>query len=371
MIFQVKINIWDSIQPYFNHMQTNNTVGGAIKDFGFLLKNLETIPSVKEVIIQVENQIVEEDKIAFELYEKAVNSLQIKIRSLLHLTSWAKDSWQMSHINNLLAYKVISLSSRGYLSDLHFELRRVGFEVFQNQLGQPNKFCILDFDLPTFLTDEIEKPPLQDQIYEWKEKADTSSLALYRFLKMLTLYDSSPQLTLSSDPSFWIPPKNLQELEDRDYQIHVRCYLNLFKSSDITKHPLNIEELSRLVKRFVFFLEREVRANASLCPLDNSSSKDHFRTQQCDADVKTLISFAKDSWKQALSTCKHPRKIGTENLAQELLKVLPKSISLYSKDENRIPRALKAIKATDPRIFENGKFIDLKPHWETFDWVKI
>lgn len=95
MTFQSKINIWDSIQSDFNHIQTNSTVGGAIIDFGFLFRKLQTIPSVSEVILQVENQIAEEDKTTFEAHEKAVSSLQSEIRSLLHLTSWEKDSWHL------------------------------------------------------------------------------------------------------------------------------------------------------------------------------------------------------------------------------------------------------------------------------------
>ena len=130
------------------------------------------------------------------------------------------------------------------------------------------EFGIIEFHFPAFLNQEINKPRLQDQIYQWKEKADTSLSALYRFLKMLTLYDSFPHLTLSTDPSSWIPPKNLQELEDRYYQIHVGHYLNLFKSSDIKKHPFDIDELCRLVKRFIFILDREIETNVSLCIKD-------------------------------------------------------------------------------------------------------
>lgn len=369
MSLQSKINIWESIQPDFNHMQTSSTVGGAITDFGFLFRKLQTLLS--EMIIQIENRIAEEDETVFKKFEEAVDSLQSKIRSLLHLTSWENDSWQMRHIDNLLAFNVISLGSRGYLSDMLSELRRIGLEVFQNQLGQPSEFCILDFNLPTFVIHEINKLPLQDQIYEWKEKADTPLLNLYRFLKMLSLYDSSSHLTLSTASSPWISPKNLQELQNREYHIRVGYYLNLFKSSDIKEHPFNVDELYRLIKRFISFLEKEIRENDSPSSIDPPASKGYFRTQQCDADVKVLISLAKDKWKQALSTCKHPREIGAEKMAQELLKGLPANISLYAKGEKQLPRALKAIKATDPRIFENGKFIDLKPHWVNFDWVKI
>lgn len=168
-------------------MQTSNTLGGAITDFGFLFEKLITIPSVKEVISQTENQIAKEDKASFERFEKAVNWIQNKIKSLLPFFAWEKDSWQLRHILSLPEFQMLSLGSRGYLSDLLYELRRVTSEALKNQnshslfeewaqigrLGS-GKFCILKFHFPSFLDQEINKPRLQDQINQWKEQSDTS-----------------------------------------------------------------------------------------------------------------------------------------------------------------------------------------------------
>lgn len=130
---------------------------------------------------------------------------------------------------------------------------------------------------------------------------------LYRFLKMLTLGDTFIDLTLSTDPS----PKNLQELENRKYQIQVGHYFSSFKSSDIKKHPFDIDELCRLVKRFVFMLEREIEINDFLGN-NTESSKEHWRTEHHKADVKALIPLAKDYWKQKLSNCQYPMRLGVK-----------------------------------------------------------
>lgn len=383
MTVQNKVNLWDFIQSDFNRMQTNNTIESAILDFDLLLNNLKNLPPVNEALIQLEDQIAEEDRIAFDKYEKAVVWIQNKIRLLLPFLSWKNDSWQMHHTHSLLEFQMISLGTGGYLRDLFFELKGVILEAHKNQasislldnwakverLGSSE--FIIKFHFPDFLYQEINKPRLHIQINQLKEKADSSFRALYRFLKILTLYASFPPLTLSTNPSSWDPPKNLQDLENRDYHMHVGRYFNSFKSSDIKKRPFKMDELCRLVKLFIFILDREIRTNASLCIMNKPSSKPHSRTQQRNDDVKTLILFAKNTWKQILSECKHPGKIGTEKLAQELLEALPKNISLYSKDKKRLPRARTAIKNTDPRIFENGKFVDLKPHWQNFSWIEI
>lgn len=192
MTVQGKVNIWNYIDSDFYHMQTNSTTGGAILDFGFLLKNLKTIPSVNRAIIQIENKITEEDKIVFDKFEKAVEWVQNKIKSLLPFLSWSNDSWEIRHIHYLLEFQVVSLGTGGYLRDLIFELKRVASKALQNQtdlalfegwtkLGQlsSGELGVLEFHFPAIINQEINKLRLQDQSYQWKEKADTSLPTLY------------------------------------------------------------------------------------------------------------------------------------------------------------------------------------------------
>ena len=89
---QEKVNIWNFIEPDFHHMQTNSTTGGAIIDFGFLFKRLKNIPSVSRVIGRLENKIAAEEKVIFDKFEKAVEWVQNKIKSLLPFLSWGNDS---------------------------------------------------------------------------------------------------------------------------------------------------------------------------------------------------------------------------------------------------------------------------------------
>ncbi len=383
MTMQGKVNIWSSIQADFNHMQTNSTTEGAILDFGFLFKNLKTIPSVNKAIVRLENKIAEEDKTAFEEFEKAVEWVQYKIKSLLPFLSWNNDSWEIRHVHSLLEYQLISLGTGGYLSALIYELKRVASKALEDQidltlfegwtkLGQlsSGELGVLEFHFSAIINQELNKPRLQEQSYQWKGKADTSLSTLYRFLKMLTLYDSFSNLTLSTDPFSWVSPKNLQELEDREYQIQVGQYLNLFKSSDINTHPFDLDELCRLVRRFAFMLEREIESDASLCK-DTESSKEHWRTKQHKSDAKTLIPLAKNLWKQELSNCQYPMKLGVKQMAKRMLENIPKTISLHCASEKQCSKACTALKLTDPRIFKDGKYIGLQPLWENFDWVKF
>jgi len=383
MTDQGKVNIWNSIQADFNHMQTNSTTGGAIIDFGFLFNNLRKIPSVNGILTQVESKIAQEDKTAFENFEKAVDWVQNKIKLLLPFLSWSNISWEIRHIRSLLEFQPISLGTGGYLSDLIFELKRVASKALQDQtdltlfegwtkLGplSSGELGILEFHFPTIINQEIIKLRLQDQSYQWKEKADTYLPALYRFLKMLTLYDTSINLTLSTDPSSWSPPKNLQELENRKYQIQIGHYFNSFKASDITKHPFDIDELCRLVRRFVFMLEREIEINDSLGN-NTEPSKEHWRTQQHKDDIKALIPLAKNYWKQELPNCQFPIKLGVKKMAKKMLENTPKTISFHCASDKQYSKACRALKLTDPRIFKDGKYIRLQPHWEKFDWVKI
>lgn len=379
MTVQGKVNIWNSIQADFNHMQTNSTTEGAIVDFGYLLNNLRKIPSVNEVLIQVESKIAQEDKTAFENLEKAVDWVQNKIKSLLPFLSWSNDSWEIRHIQSLLEFQVICLGTGGYLSDLIFELKRVASQALQDQtdialfegwtkLGplSSGELGILEFHFPAIINQEITRLRLQDQSNQWKKKADIYLPTLYRFLSMLTLFDTSIDLTLNTDPS----PKNLQELESRKYQIQVGHYFNSFKSSDIKKHPFDIDELCRLVKRFVFMLEREIEINDSLGN-NKEPSKEHWRTQQHNADIKALIPLAKNLWKQELSNCQYPMKLGVKKMVEKMVKNIPKTISLHCASNIRHSKADIALKLTDPRIFKHGVYIGLQPHWENFDWVKI
>ena len=383
MTVQGKVSVWNSIQADFNHMQTNSTTEGAIVDFGYLLNNLRKIPSVNGVLIQVESKIEQEDKSAFENLEKAVDWVQNKIKSLLPFLSWSNDSWEIRHIHSLLEFQVISLGTGGYLSDLIFELKRVASKALKDQtdlalfegwtkLGplSSGELGILEFHFPAIINQEISRLRLQDQSNQWKKQADIYLPTLYRFLKMLTLFDTLGDLTLSADPSSWSSPKNLQELENRKYHIQVGHYFNSFKSSDIKKHPFDIDELCRLVRRFIFMLEREIEINDSLGN-NIESSKEHWRTEHHKADVKALIPFAKDYWKQKLSNSQYPMKLGVKKMAKKMLENIPKTISLHCASEKQCSKAYEALKLTDPRIFKDGKYIGLEPQWENFDWVKI
>lgn len=266
-----KINFREIDKPDYNLLCLSDTIGGALFHFKTLFEKIQMTPPAKSVLFQIENQLKKEDLKAFDNRQKSVEWIHNKLQKLLSSLHREKDHWDFRHTDSLLKFQTISLSSGGYLGDLMFELRHIASEVVKNKELHPvfdgfanieqigsHEFCISKFIFPDYVEQEISKPSLSDQIDQWKEQADISLSTLYRFLKILALYDSFVPLTFPADHSLYIPPKNLQELEQRHYQAYVGYYLSLFKSADTSKHPLSIIDLSKLMERFLYMLQKEI-----------------------------------------------------------------------------------------------------------------
>ena len=403
------------ISTEFNLIKTSETMSGALTHLGFLFTKLQRLSNINRIIALAEAELAEEDRSWFENLEKAVTWLHEKIRILLPHAQWEPDSFAMAEVKALLSFATISLNASGYVGSLLFALKHLFSEVAQEEKNYPlfdgwaqienstNHFVIY---WPECIDRSLNALPIEQQVYQWKERADTSLSCLLRFLKILILYPTFVPLVLPNHPTIDCLPKNLRELEERQCQAYVGCYLSSFRSTDPKKHPLSNTELVKLVERFLYMLEQKIESDllgtttirrepvnvvinqflfftpSSLKedemttatqpspPTSNQeetlSKQGHWRSEQCKQDVAAVIPYAQKIWVEAMASELHPMKIGKEKLANELLNRLPSYISLHSKGDKRLPRALKAIVSTDPRIFERGCYKGLKPHWEEF-----
>lgn len=425
-----KHHLRDAISTEFNLIKTSDTMGGALTHLDSLFAKVQRLPHIDCVIASSEAELAEEDRISLEHLEKSVAWFHEKIRILLPHVEWEPDSFAMAVVNSLLNFHALSLSGNGYVGSLLFELKHLYSEVAREEKNRPlfngwmrtekkHDFSVEVFDWPDYVDKSLNSLEPEQQIHQWKEKADTSLPCLLRFLKILSLYPTFVPLTLPVHPTLDTLPRNLLELEQKQYQAFVGNYLSLFKSFDINQHPLSKDDLIRLIDRFLYMLEQkldfdissdsvaptqvniiinqnffftqniEVNAtqNVEINAMMDSSSQEstsdartaspqkgsHPRSVKCDEDVKKLIPYAKKVWIKEIRTKKHPSKLGKKKLAEQLLESLPTFVSLHSEGDDRLPRAETAIELTDPRVYEKGggRYKGLKPHWDNFDWVEI
>jgi hypothetical protein len=270
-----KGRLWESVKQEFNLIESSRTYGGVFKYLKQLLKNIQTIPQVSRIIIQIVHQIVEENKKAFENRKNAVEWFHIKLKQLLPFLK--SERGLVDHIHSLLKFEIIDFSPQGYLGCLLHSLRHAAVEMVKNTTTyslfegwtlidqvDSDEFHIREFIFPDYVAKEINRSSLEKELAQYKEKMDVSLSDLYRFLKILTLYDSFVPLTLNPAPSSCVSIKNLQEVERRQNQAHIGYYLSLFKSLEVIKHPLTIDEIRRLITHFINMLEGEIGFSATI-----------------------------------------------------------------------------------------------------------
>lgn len=399
----------DAISTEFNLIKTSETIGGALTHLGVLIAKVRRQFYIDCIIASAETELAEEDRIAFENLEKAVAWFHEKIRILLPHIKWAPDSFAMADVNALLNFHTLSLNANGYAGSLLFQLRHLYSEVAKEEKNcllfegwmrtEKKRGCSVEvFDWPDYVDKSLNSLPPDQQLRQWKEKADTSLPCLLRFLKILSLYPTFTPLTLPARPTIDSLPKNLLQLEERQYQATVGYYLSAFRSSDSKKHPLSVVELTKLVDRFLYMLEQRLEFNI---PNDEKSSiqinivinqffffserattgaaatqsasqesvepipsdvakKAHGHTWKEEADQKVLYSIGKEIWRQAVRNV--PLQV-LKNLSQNDIankirqEAKARGIRLYRDAPGRYA---KAAKATDPRHWENGRCLGFK-----------
>ena len=158
-----------------------------------------------------------------------------KIKILLLHVKWEPDSFAMADVNALLNFYTLSLNANGYAGSLLFQLRHLYSEVAKEEkhhslfdgwmrTERKHSYSVEVFDWPDYVDKSLNSLPPDQQLHQWKEKADTSLPCLLRFLKILSLYPTFIPLTLPARPTVDSLPKNLLQLEERQYQATVGYY---------------------------------------------------------------------------------------------------------------------------------------------------
>jgi hypothetical protein len=404
----------DAISTEFNLIKTSETIGGALTHLGVLIAKVRRQSHIDCIIASAETELAEEDRIAFENLEKAVAWFHEKIRILLPHVRWMPDSFERADVSALLNFHTLSFNAKGYAGSLLFQLRHLYSEVAKEEkhrslfdgwmrTERKHSYSVEVFDWPDYVDKSLNSLPPDQQLHQWKERADTSLSCLLRFLKILSLYPSFIPLTLSACPTVDSLPKNLIQLEEWQYRATVGYYLSAFRSPDPTKHPLSIVELIKLLDRFLYMLEQRLefdipndekssiqvkivinqffffseRAKTGAATTQSTSQesvepapsdvakKAHGHTWKEESDQKALYSIGKEIWRQAVRNV--PLQV-LKNLSQNDIgnkirqEVKARGIRLY---RDAPARYSKAAKATDPRHWENGRCLGFKKGYST------
>jgi hypothetical protein len=282
----------------FNLIKTSETTGGSLTHLGNLFEKIRRLPPINNIIASAEAELAKEDLIFFEHLEKSVAWFHEKIRILLPHVEWEPDSFAMAVVNSLLNFHALSLSGNGYVGSLLFELKHLYSKVAREEKNRPlfngwmrterkHDFSVEVFDWPDYVDKSLNSLEPEQQIHQWKEKADTSLPCLLRFLKILSLYPTFVPLTLPVHPALDTLPRNLLELEQKQYQAFVGNYLSLFRLPDSSKHPLSKDDLVRLIDRFLCMLEQK---------LDFDMSSDSDAPTQVNIIINQNFFFTKRNY---------------------------------------------------------------------------
>ncbi len=404
-----KTYLRDTISTEFNLIKTSETIGGALTHLGVLIAKVRRQPHIDCIIASAEAELAEEDRIAFENLEKAVAWFHEKIRILLPHVKWAPDSFARADVNALLNFHTLSFNANGYAGSLLFQLRHLYSEVAKEEKNyllfegwmriERKRGCSVEvFDWPDYVDKSLNSLPPDQQLRQWKEKADTSLPCLLRFLKILSLYPTFIPLTLPAQPTVDSLPKNLLQLEERQYQATVGYYLSAFRSPESRKHPLSIVELIKWIDRFLYMLEQRLEfdisndekspiqinivinqffffseratmdaattqstSQESVEPTPSDVAKNaHGHTWKEETDQKVLYSIGKEIWRQVVRnvSLQALKKLSQKDISNKIRQeVKARGIRLY----RDVPaRYSNAAKATDPRHWESGRCLGFK-----------
>lgn len=150
----------ETISPEFNLIKTSDTTGGALRHLVPLFTKIQFLPAINQIIASAENELAEEDRIAFENLEKSVAWFHEKIKLLLPYSQRAKDSFTMAEINALINFETVSFNHSGYVGSLLFELRRLFSEVAKEEKNYPivKQFAALqEFQYPACISEDMGK----------------------------------------------------------------------------------------------------------------------------------------------------------------------------------------------------------------------
>ena len=124
---------------------------------------------------------------------------------------------------------------------------------------------------------------------KWKEKRESDVVTLFKFLKVLSNYDS---YELLEDSLSWIP-RTIEEAEEFFIQGEVKPYLQRLSSSNLEKHPLSRTQLLNLIDTFLNMLETKINQCSSKLQQAKSPTQKNDPRQK---DKKIALEWLKTEW---------------------------------------------------------------------------
>lgn len=123
--------------------------------------------------------------------------------------------------------------------------------------------------------------------------------------------------------------------------------------------------IHRLCQKLLHALRNKVVQEPFFTPVSlEKEDKDHWRTKQYNEDLGKLTPIGTEVWKAALSSGQDPSAFSQSSVADKIQELAEKrQIALHSKARSRYEDAAKQ---TDPRIYENGKYLGLKSGYQLF-----
>ncbi len=348
-------NIDNLISFEMKQIKNARTPRAALTFIPHIFGKLENDPKIKAIIKEVEKDLEKEKNIRQENLEKSVLWFCEKIKLLLTNCNFSCSI--MEDARDLLDFKVFSLSSENYIDLLNTNLTVLLSEVSKNEKNheflkewtkndENSGFCIR---YPVYDQKSFESIFKESDYKAWKERGYLSLSFLVEFLKTLSSYDKFEPIFLKN-----LHCKNLKEYMQMQYQASMGYYFSAFNSDDPLYIPLANSDIILLIDSLIERLAEKLEP------------KVHWRSDYKNKDVEKLIPIAKVGWKKEIYSLKHPHKIGVKKLAEKLSKEIPPHLYLNCKGEKIIARMVNAVKQTDPRKYENGRFKELSPGWDDF-----
>lgn len=115
----------------------------------------------------------------------------------------------------------------------------------------------------------------------WEELCDSDPVIIYKYLKLLSQYGTTEPATLPPKK----PIKSWNDMEDFVSQADVGYYLSRFGPANTLDHPLTLQQLQKLLDRFLSFLTLKTSKGS---PRGSHKHKDETR--------KVVRSAVKRKW---------------------------------------------------------------------------
>ncbi len=294
----------EGLQLEMDIISTSTTAGGVLKCLPGLFTVLRKSPLTIPLLLQLDDSISQEDIEGLHDLEKANSWVFDRLRELNPFMS----KFMQHEILDVLTFKIFPFDGTGYfftgwgcllracnnLKKLHLYKLPFSSSFYKWALENPSSLlegrdikyncnnslllkmtkivpivkkeeisslgpCVLLHPYsnePDFVTKCLKRSSIEKRALEWKELIDSKLEELYRFLKILSQYETYIPVTL--DPENPLIIESFKEMEAKIVQAHVGYYLSCFSSVDYKKHSLTKDELISLISRFIKFIKKKM-----------------------------------------------------------------------------------------------------------------